>query len=247
MSGKRARAQRRFQRERPEIERNSDYALAAAKRVLGANLGEIPSGRVTQFVLGWMRAAFDQSRVIVTLTRAGLAPAAAPNRRSFAEITVRLQWLYAMKQNDRAGALDAMLDHERELTVKALDHIREMGYESERDLTEMRDFVLEAADGALKDQARRFLAAAKSTDGQSVGLYYAWREETQYTHATGAMASAYAPLTAGTAFPPVADSNLTAHVYALFLVVTLAYNLLVDEGVESDTAMVVVDSFLGTK
>ena len=199
---------------------------------------------VTQFVIGWMRAAFDQSRTIATLTKVGLAQSASPIRRSFAEITVRLQWLHTMNQAHRAGALDAMLCHERELTEKNQDHLREMGFDSQLDLTDMREFTLEAATGVLKNQARAFRAAAASTDGQSVGLYAAWRHETQYTHATGEMAAAYAPATSDSPFPKVMDPDLTSHVYALFLVVSLVYNLLVDEGVEEEQAMVVVNLFL---
>lgn len=43
------------------------------------------------------------------------------------------------------------------------------------------------------------------------------------------------------------DPDLTSHIYALFLVVTLVFNLLVDEGVDRESAMVVVDSFLGVR
>lgn len=247
MSGRKSKTKRRAMREEPESIRNANYALAATKRALAADLSGIPLTRVTQFGLGWMRAAFDQSRVIATLTKAGLAASASPNRRSFAEIAVRLQWLHMVNQSDRAGALDAMLEHERELTEKNQEHLRDMGYASDRDLSKMRELVLESAGGSLKDQARRFLAAAKSNESLSVGLYAAWREETQYTHATGAMAVAYAPATGDDPFPHVMDPDLTSHVYALFLVVTLVFNLLVDEGVESDSAMVVVDSFLGVR
>ncbi|MDL5488168.1 hypothetical protein [Microbacterium wangruii] len=247
MSGSKARAKRRADREQPDSVRNADYALAATGRTLAADLSAIPLTRVTQFVLGWMRAAFDQSRVIATLTKCGLAASASPNRRSFAEIAVRLQWLHLMKQEDRAGALDAMLERERELTEKNQEHLRDMGYASDRDLSKMRELVLESAGGALKDQARQFLAAAKSNESLSVGLYAAWHQETQYTHATGAMAVAYAPATSDDPFPHVMDPDLTSHVYALFLVVTLVFNLLVEEGVERESAMVVVDSFLGVR
>ena len=247
MSGRRSKAKRRALREQPESIRNADYALAATKRALAADLSAIPLTRVTQFVVGWMRAAFDQSRVIATLTKGGLAASASPNRRSFAEIAVRLQWLYLMKQEDRAASLDAMLAHERELTEKNQEHLRDMGYASDRDLSKMRELVLESAGGALKNQARQFLAAAKSNDSLSVGLYAAWRQETQYTHATGAMAAAYAPATGDELSPHVMDPDLTSHIYALFLVVTLAFNLLVAEGVEKDAAMVVVDSFMGVR
>lgn len=247
MSGRKSKAKRRAVREQPETIRNANYALAATKRALAADLSGIPLTRVTQFVLGWMRAAFDQSRVITTLTKDGLAASASPNRRSFAEIAVRLQWLHMMKQADRAGALDAMLEHERELTEKNQEHLRDMGYASDRDLSKMRELVLESAGGALKNQARQFLAAAKSNESLSVGLYAAWRQETQYTHATGAMAVAYAPATGGDSLPHVMDPDLTSHVYALFLVLTLVFNLLVDEGVDRKSAMVVVDSFLGMR
>lgn len=245
MSGKREKAKRRAVRELPEVVKNADFALAAARRVLAADISHIRLTRVTQFVLGWMRAAFDQSRVIATLTKGGLAAAASPNRRSFAEIAVRLQWLHATSQDERVTMLDAMFEHERELTEKATEHLRKMGFESQRDLTEMRDFVLDAAEGARKDEARRFLAAAQSTDGQSVGLYYAWREETQYTHATGAMAVAYAPKSGDDRFPPVADADLKSHLYSLFLVISLVNALLADEGVSKSDTEVIIDAFLG--
>lgn len=247
MSGRKSKAKRRTAREQPESIRNANYALAATKRALAADLSRIPLTRVTQFVLGWMRAAFDQSRVITTLTKSDLSASAAPNRRSFAEIAVRLQWLHMMKQADRAEALDAMLEHERELTEKNQEHLRDLGYASDRDLSKMRELVLESADGALKNQARQFFAAAKSTDSLSVGLHAAWRQETQYTHATGAMGVAYAPATKEDPFPHVMIPDLTSHVYALFLVVTLVFNLLIDEGVDRKSAVVVVDAFLGVR
>ena len=225
--------------------RNANYALAATKRVLEADLTPIPITRVTQFVIGWMRAAFCQSQVIATLAKRGMAPAAAPNRRSFAEIAVRLQWLFGMKQEDRAAALDAMLDHERELTEKNQEHLREMGFDSDRDLSAYHELVFNSAGGTLKNEARQFFAAAKSNNSLSVGLYAAWREETQYTHATGAMAAAYAPANGADPFPNVMNPDLSSHTYALFLIVTLVYNLLVDEGVDKDAAKVIVNEFVG--
>lgn len=220
------------------------FLLGAADRVLSADFAGVPITRVTQFVVGWTRAAFAQSRVIVTLSKAGMASAAAPNRRAFAEIAVRLQWLHSLDQAARSGALDAMLENERELTEKSITHLEEMGFTSEKDLTDMREFVLEAAGGVLKDQARTFLAAAKSTEGQSVGLYYAWREETKYTHASGALAVAYAPASGDHPEPPVADKDLKGHSSTLFLIITLMYHLLVQEGTEPKAAEAILDSFL---
>lgn len=225
--------------------RNANYALAATKRVLTTDLATISTTRVTQFVIGWMRAAFSQSQVIATLSKRGMAPAAAPNRRSFAELAVRLQWLFGMPQEDRAGAVDAMLDYERDLTVKNQEHLREMGFDSDRDLSDYHELVFDSADGTLKNEARQFLAAAKRNNSLSVGLYASWREETQYTHATGAMATAYAPTNGDDPFPNVMDPNLSSHTYALLLIVTLVYNLLVAEGVDEDAAKVIVDKFVG--
>lgn len=247
MTRKKTKGRKQASHEQSEMARNANYALAATKRTLDADLGGIPITRVTQFVIGWMRAAFSQSQVIATLTKRGMASAAAPNRRSFAEVAVRLQWLSGMKQENRAGALDAMLDHERELTEKNQEHLREMGFNSDRDMSEYQELVFDAAGGALKNEARVFLAAAKSNHSLSVGLYAAWREETQYTHATGSMAAAYAPANGDAPFPIVMDPDLSAHTYALFLIVTLVYNLLVDEGVGEDAAKVIVNEFLGVR
>ncbi|ANG85489.1 hypothetical protein [Microbacterium aurantiacum] len=221
--------------------------MAATHRALEADLGGIPITRVTQFVIGWMRAAFHQSVAIATLTKRGLATTAAPNRRSFAEIAVRLQWLHSTKQEDRAGALDAMLDHERELTEKNQEHLRDMGFDSDLDLSAYQEMVFNSADGALKNEARQFLAAAKRNESLSVGLYAAWREETQYTHATGAMAAAYAPANGRAPFPSVMDPDLSSHIYAMFLIVTLTYNLLTEEGIDEGAAKVIVNEFVGVR
>ncbi len=202
--------------------------------------------RPRQFIIGWWRAAFAQAHASATLTLAGLAHVAAPNRRAYAELVVRLQWLTAIPLEERGPALDAMLEHERELTERSIEHLRTMGFDSERDLSEMRAFILDAADGVRKDEARRFLAAAQSTNGQSLGLYVLWREETQYAHATGALASAYAPASADSdGQPPVMDRDLTGQVHMAFLATTLVYHLLIDEGVPQESATRLVDAFLG--
>lgn len=125
--------------------------------------------------------------------------------------------------------------------------MRDMGYATELDFSKMCEFVLESAGSALQDQARRFLAAAQSNESLSVGQYAAWREETHYTHATGTMAVAYAPAKGDAPFPYVMDPDLTSHVYALLLVMTLTFHLLVEECVRRESTMIVVDSFLGTQ
>lgn len=63
-----------------------------------------------------------------------------------------------------------MFEHERELTEKNKEHLRDMGYASDRDLSKMRELVFGSAGGALKNQARQFLAAAKSNESLSVAF-----------------------------------------------------------------------------
>ena len=240
MSGKKAKQERRALRERPAILMNAALAKASAERVLAVDLSAVPVTRATIFIVGWLRNVFEQSRTIAVLAEAGLSYTAAPNRRSFAETIVRLQWLHDLPKTERAKAIDAMLDHEVELTKKAFDHIREMGYNSSVDLSEMDELVTDAALGEVKNQARQFLAAAKSTQGQSVGLFYAWREESQYSHASGALAAAYANPRDGrmgtTGKPPVADLDLEAHRLATFLAAFLVGRLLMHEGVPDELA-----------
>lgn len=226
-------------------ERNADYIRAVAQGMLAADFPDIAMSRVTQFAIGWMRAAFDQSLVIATLASEGLARAASPNRRCHAEIVTRLHWLYSTGREDRAAALDALLEYERESTEKTVGHLSDMGFVSQLDLSDMRDFALEPASGGLKNEARQFLAAAKSTVSSSAGFYYAWREETQYTHATGAMAAAYAPeADDDEAHPPIVDPDLRLHTQALFVVVGLTYHLLVEEGVSLTAAGNIINTFL---
>ena len=247
MSGKRSKALRRVELQRPAYLVNARYAKESADRVLAVDLSQVPLSRINQFVVGWLRAFFEQSLVIATLTAASMAPAAAPNRRMFAEIALRLHWLHDLAPEDRAGAVDAMLEQEREQTVKTFQHMRDMGWESVVDLTEMNAFVLnETKDKRIKDQARKFAAAAHSTDVKNAGLFGAWRNESSYAHASGYLAGAYAPsknnaLTLGT--PPVADADLETHRMVTLFVITLVHRLLVETETSEQVAMSIVNAF----
>lgn len=249
MSGKRARQRRRASGQRPLHLVNSESVKESADRVLAVDLSGVPLSRATQFIVGWLRSIFEQSRAIACLTAAGLAHTAAPNRRSFYEAIVRLQWLHGLPQADRAGALDAMIDHERGLTRKAFKHLSDMGDDVAVDLSEMEAMILQAtSDGQIKHQASNFVAAVRSTEGQSSGLYYAWREETQYAHATGALAASYAPDRQGlmgNGKPPVPDPDLVIHRDGTALTVALVYRLLVDEGLDAERAMTILSAYFG--
>jgi hypothetical protein len=244
MSGRRAKAERRAEREGPA---NVLAALGTASRMRSIDLSAIPLTRYRQFIVGWLRAAFEQSLAIATLAQADLGYTAAPNKRSFAEIVIRLQWVHGIGQIDRAGALDAMIDEEKKNTEKFFKHLEGMGYKSDVDLSEMKAFVTEVTDDRhIKDQATKLLEAAKATEGQSVGMYYSWRHETQYTHATSALAVAYAPDVEnrlGLGHPEAVDPDLETHRLITMLIVTLVYRLLVEDSVDEKLAMTIVDTF----
>jgi hypothetical protein len=247
MSGRRSKARRRHAAGRPLRFGNAEYALASAHRVLAVELSLVPVDRVTQFVVGWLRASFEQSKVVATLALVDMSPAAAPNRRCFIEIAMRLHWLHDLPQSDRAGAVDAMLDAEREQTLKTFDHLREMGWEEEPDFEAMNAFVLNVtSNGQIKDQARKFSSAAHATVVKNPGPFRAWREESSYAHATGYLAGAYAPVSGdimGVGLPHVLDPDLDAHRMMTVFVIMLTYRLLVEEGTDEALAMTIVEAF----
>jgi hypothetical protein len=90
MNGRKAKMPRRN-----EANHLSSIALtiSTAERMLSIDMSEIPVTRYRQFIVGWLRAAFAQSLAMATLAQVALAHAGAPNRRSFAEIVIRLQWV----------------------------------------------------------------------------------------------------------------------------------------------------------
>lgn len=251
MSQKRAKAARRAMRERPAHIVNAEWVRRSAEAVLAVDLSKVPVTRVTQFIVGWFRAAFHQSVVIADLTTREMAPAAAPNRRLFAELGVRIHWLHDLAREDRPGAVDAMLDWERKNTEKTFKHMQDMGWDSDVDFTEMREFVLNTIEnGEIRNEAEKFAAAAHATKVKNAGLFRAWREESSYAHATGYLAGSYAPAD-GTpwesAVPPVADSDLEAHRFTQVFIVTLVYWMLVEEGAEKAVAERIIDAFFSVR
>jgi len=146
MSGSRSKAKRRAQRERPAYLANANYALRSADAVLSVDLSAVPLTLVNQFAVGWMRAAFEQSRVIANLTAAGKGHVAAPNRRTLWELSLRLHWLADMPQSKREPAANAMLAHERSTVAKTDKHMRDMGVESDIDIAAMNDFILNVSE-----------------------------------------------------------------------------------------------------
>lgn len=233
MSGRRAKAGRRAARLTP-LQEQTARIIATADRMLALDLSYIPAAYDSQFIIGWMRAAYEQSKVIATLTAQGLAHAAAPNRRAFVEIAFRLLWLRTLDVEKRGPVLEAMVANEKRLTKNFFKTAKEMGYEYEFDLSAMDEVVAEmTADKMLNEQVQVLTKAAKATP-ITLGLFTAWREETQYTHATGHLAVAYAPKTendrVGRDEPPIQHGDLDTHHMVTFLVGTLVAELLKDAG-----------------
>lgn len=233
MSGRRAKAERRAAALSP-VQEQAARIIATADRMLALDLSYIPAAYDSQFIIGWMRAAYEQSKVIATLTTQGLAHAAAPNRRAFVEIAFRLLWLRTLDVEQRGPVLEGFVVREKNLTTGFYDTLKEMGYEHDVDLTAMDEVVAEILeDKDLRQQVKAVTDAAKAAP-ITLGLFTAWREETQYTHATGHLAVAYAPKTdddrVGRDLPHTQHGDLDTHHMVTLLVGTLVAELLKEAG-----------------
>ncbi len=230
-------SQRRARKERKDLEPSgrARSLIVSAEKMLAVDFSDVPSSRTRQVIVGWMRHAFEQSRVIAQLHVAGIEHAAAPNWRSYVETAVRLQWLESVDIEDRAGAVDAMIDHDKERVVGEVKSLRALGHESEAHVEEMDSLILEVTqNGDIKNEARKLFPAIQASRLPSAGLFRAWRQETQYSHATAILGGAYAPSKddrLGFGTPPLADPDLELHGMVQILVVMSAAALLEDEGV----------------
>jgi hypothetical protein len=134
-----------------------------------------------------------------------------------------------------------MLAKDRADTNKMLDYLRDAGHEVDFDPAEMDAFELDAVEkGAIHQQATRLRAAADSSDIQPWSVYSMWMGETQFAHASGALAGKYAPtrdnlhLSHGT--PDPMDPDLEAHRVLQVLIVMTTCRILRDEGFPEENA-----------
>ncbi|WP_394941218.1 hypothetical protein [Psychromicrobium sp. YIM B11713] len=228
----------------------ADYTLRAANSVLAVDLGEVPVTRVSQVAVGWLRAAFEQSRVIAMLTAAEVGHAAAPNRRAFWELIIRMLWLGGMPQSDRARAVDTILDHDRANEAKTDQYMRENGLPSNIDVAEMGAFFLDVSeDKLIREEAKLLTKAVKSSKGTNLWMVYRlWREESTWTHATGFLAGRYAPTndddTMGSGKPPYIDLDLEAHRLAAMVLVATTGDILQAEGTARELAAAPMVAYL---
>jgi len=232
-------------RSRSERQVNVDKMLATTSEVLGVDFSDLPTARTVQVPVGWLRAMMQQSRAIVTLSEAALESAAAPNRRSASEILLRLQWLATLPPETRADRIDAMIDEEKRLTENHKVHVVEMGLTEPPDLGDVDAVITMATnDPLIKQQARNIKDAAAAAIG--VGLYRAWRDETQMAHATVQLAAAHAPVCDNRferGIAPERDQNLSLALNSAAVAVVYTSRLLLDAGVDKDSALRFFNSF----
>lgn len=245
MSGRKAKVARLQRRSRSERQVNVDKILATTSEVLGVDFSDLPTARAVQVPVGWLRAMMQQSRAIVTLSEAALDGATAPNRRSASEILLRLQWLATLPPEKRADAIDAMIDEEKRLTENHKVHVVEMGLTEPPDLGNVDAVITLAGDDTqIKQQAKSIKDAAAAATG--VGLYRAWRDETQMAHATVQLAAAHAPVRDNRferGIAPERDQDLSLTLNLAAFAVMYASRLLLDAGVDKDSAFRFFNSF----
>ncbi|WP_455834248.1 hypothetical protein [Pseudarthrobacter siccitolerans] len=235
MSEELAETEQQSRSERPtKVLVNAEWIVRSAKAVLAVNLDDVPLTRVTQFIVGWCRAAFAQSQVVGQLAISGSSSASAPNRRLFAELAIRLQWMLDLPKEVRPSAVDEILEIAREAKLGTHKHLRDMGWDVGFDATEMNSFVLAGANGEVKNQARKFAAAAHATDVKNGPVFAMWREDSYLAHPTGPLAGEYAPAIdneiLGQGLPGVLDRDLSGHRDISMLVIMVTCSLLRDEG-----------------
>lgn len=216
------------------------HALRASDAVLAIDMSDVRiANRAPQVIVGWCRAAFAQIQAIATLLAAGVGTAHGPNLRLLLESEIRLLWLNSLPVEQRAAAVDELLDHERSNTKRTIEGVRAAGFDVEFDLDEMLEFPLDSTSkGRLFDQAKNFTAAAKAA---KVDVMYAlWRETSGLAHASGRLAGDYAPVKdksrLGAGEPEPLDPSLETLAETMLLIVSVTAALLVDEGVDKELA-----------
>ena len=150
-----------------------------------------------------------------------------------------------MSADKRPSAIDAMIVEEKRQTQTHRSHVIEMGLVGLPDFGDADSVVTQATDDpALRQQAKSITDAAKASLG--VGLYRAWRDETQMTHATIQLAAALAPVHEGRfklGETPTRDAELKLTLDMVLFAVLYASRLLLDAGLDKSEAFVFFDAF----
>lgn len=249
MSGRKSKAKRQPSRSTAPHLVNAAIVQRTARAVLAVDMSDVVlRDFVPQVAVGLCRAAAAQSIAVATLTRAGQASSAAPNRRLVLESAIRLIWLSGLSTADRHTAASVMLESDRKDTNDTLAYLEGQGQEAPFDPTEMNAFELDApSKGPLQEQVRKLRAAVVGSESEPWSLYAMWREETKYAHPSGALAGQYAPtrdqthLHAGA--PDPMDPDLEAHQLVQCLIVAATQQILKDEGLTPEVASRITKAF----
>ncbi|MDL5488167.1 hypothetical protein [Microbacterium wangruii] len=228
---------------------NAGIVQRTARAVLAVDMSDVVlRDFVPQVAVGLCRAGAAQSIVVATLTRAGQASAAAPNRRLVLESAIRLIWLSGLSKADRHTAASVMLEADRKETNDTLNYLEQQGQKAPFDPTEMNAFELDApTKGLIQEQARKLRAAVVGSESEPWSLYAMWREETKYSHPSGALAGQYAPthddshLHSG--HPDPTDPDLEAHQLIQCLIVAATQRILEGEGLTPEAAARITKAF----
>lgn len=220
---------------------NAKHAMNSATAVLNLNFSRVVPSRANQFTVGWLRAAFTQSRVIIGLYLDGQGHHSAPNRRNFWELALRLLWLHNVDSADREGALNTMLSNDRWYESQTHRYLNGMNLHSDIDIKAMEEILLAVSpDKDMREQARQIAKAAKSLHHQGAHIYRLWRQDSAWTHASGFLAGQYAPVandTLSAGQPRVIDPDLSIHRLVGILIAFVASGVLLEEGAPRDLAM----------
>jgi len=215
-----------------------EYVVTVARAVLAVDHKGIRTTPVGRTVIGWVLAAHDQILAVGEMTRDGHRSATGPNTRTVVEIVLRLAWLRGL--DNRAAGLRAQFDKEAQHANDHPENLQEMGLPvtiietvPEIDLDQFGPL-----DKTLKSAARGVLNFSMVTK-DSGGFYDMWWKATQFSHATSALANAYAPVSAfGIITTPDQPIDWSPHLNAISLAIcALAAQILMEEGLSRDEAL----------
>ena len=215
-----------------------EFVVDVARAVLAVDYRHIQTSAVGRTVIGWVRAAHDQILAVGEMTRDGRKSATSPNTRAVMEITLRLLWRASL--DDPAAGLRAQFDGEAQLADKHPENLQDMDLPVEVlsivPLIDLETFG--PLDTALKSTARSVLNFSKQTKGAG-GFYDMWWTSTQFSHATSALADAYAPVSAfGTFTAPEEPLDWSQYLNGVSMVIcAVAAQILVNEGLPTEEAM----------
>lgn len=221
-----------------------DHVVEVARAVLAVPYLDIHTTPVGQTLIGWIRGSHDQILAVGELVSLGHITSIGPNIRTIMDVVLRLLWLRSLP--DRAAGLRGQFAGEARQADLHLHNLQKMKLpitivESPPEIDLDQQFG--SLDTKLQGLAARVLDISLDASKQATGVggfYDTWHTASQFTHATMALAEAYAPrtsfgnFTAPGDFPNLAHDRLNA---VSMVICSIAAEILIDEGLDQDTAL----------